>query len=262
MTIVAVDDEKMALQALSKAIREAAPEAELHSFRWGEDAMEFTREHPVDVIFLDIEMPGDTGVRLAERLTADERKTNIIFVTGFGQYRDAAFDLHASGYLMKPITAEKVQVELAHLRYPVARRRRVRVQTFGNFEVFLDGRPMEFKYHKTKELFAYLVDRKGAQCTVGEMMSVLFEDDQGHETYFKSLRRDLLDTLEAVGCPEVISQQRGSLGILPEQVECDYFDYLNGRGKGKTAYRGEYMTQYSWSEYTNAVLENQMLRGR
>lgn len=256
MTIVAVDDEKMALQALSNAIRESAPEAELHSFRWGEDALEFAQKNSVDVVFLDIEMPGETGIQLAERLTNGNRKVNIIFVTGFGQYRDAAFDLHASGYLMKPITAEKVRVELDHLRYPVAQRKRVRVHAFGNFEVFLDDKPMEFKYRKTKELFAYLIDRKGAQCTVGEMMSVLFEEDPGHETYFKSLRRDLLDTLEAAGCPEVISQQRGSLGVMPEQIECDYFDYLSGRDKGKTAYRGEYMTQYSWSEYTNGLLAN------
>ena len=140
-------------------------------------------------------------------------------------------------------------------------RPRLRVQTFGNFEVFLDGRPMEFKYHKTKELFAYLVDRKGALCSVGEMMSILFEEDQGHETYFKSLRRDLLDTLEAAGCREVISQQRGRLGVVPEQIECDYFDYLNGRDKGKTAYRGEYMTQYSWGEYTNGLLSMQQTKG-
>ena len=126
--------------------------------------------------------------------------------------------------------------------------------TFGNFEVYLDGRPIEFKYTKTKELFAYLVDRKGAMCTVGEMRSILFEEDQGHETYFKSLRSDLLDTLEAAGCQEIISQKRGRLGVVPEQIECDYFDYLNDKGKGKAAYRGEYMTQYSWGEYTNGLL--------
>ena len=238
MTIVAVDDEKIALEALSNAIREAAPEAELHSFRWSEDVLAFAEETRIDVAFLDVEMAVTSGVQLAQRLTLYQPQINIIFATGFGQYRDSAFDLHASGYLMKPITAEKVQVELAHLRYPVARRRRVRVQTFGNFEVFWDGRPMEFKYHKTKELFAYLVDRKGALCSVGEMMSILFEEDQGHETYFKSLRRDLLDTLEEAGCQEVISQQRGRLGVVPEQIECDYFDYLNGRGQGKAAYRG------------------------
>ncbi|MGM9605535.1 MAG: response regulator [Faecousia sp.] len=260
MTILAVDDEKMALEALSDAIREAAPEAELHRFRWSEDALAFAKMTRVDVAFLDVAMPDINGVQLARYLALFQPQMNIIFVTGYGQYRDSAFDLHASGYLMKPITAEKVRVELNHLRYPVRPKRRVQVQTFGNFEAFLDGRPMEFKYRKTKELLAYLVDRKGALCTVGEMMSILFEEDQGHETYFKSLRRDLLDTLEAAGCREVVSQQRGRLGVVPEQIDCDYFDYLNDVGRGKAAYRGEYMTQYSWGEYTHGLLEMQAVK--
>ena len=104
------------------------------------------------------------------------------------------------------------------------------------------------------------MDRKGALCTVGELISILFEEEQGHETYFKSLRRDLLDTLEAAGCREVICQQRGSLGVVPEQMECDYYDYLNGEGKGITAYRGEYMTQYSWGESTNGLLVRQTVK--
>ena len=255
MTILAVDDEKLALQALSDAIQAAAPAAELHSFRWSEDALAFAQKNHVDAAFLDVAMPGENGVQVAKTLTLFQPQINIIFVTGFGQYRDAAFDLHASGYLMKPVTAEKVRVELEHLRYAVQSRKRVRVQTFGNFEVFLDGSPMEFKYSKTKELLAYLVDRRGALCTVGEMMSILFEEDRGHEAYFKSLRRDLLDAMDAAGCSQVISQQRGRLGIVPGQIDCDYYDYLNG--KEKTAYTGEYMTQYSWGEYTHGQLETQ-----
>ena len=50
MTIVAVDDEKIALEALSNAIREAAPEAELHSFRWSEDVLAFAEETRIDEI--------------------------------------------------------------------------------------------------------------------------------------------------------------------------------------------------------------------
>lgn len=257
MIIIAVDDEKIALEALSDAIREAAPEAQLHSFRWSEDALAFAEKSHIDAAFLDVEMAGINGVQLARHLMLYQPQINIIFATGFGQYRDSAFDLHASGYLVKPITAKKIRIELAHLRYPIHPARRIQVHAFGNFEVYLDGRPMEFKYSKTKELFAYLVDRNGAMCTVGEMRAILFEEDQGHETYFKSLRRDLLDTLEAAGCQEVISQQRGRLGIVPELIQCDYFDYLNDEGKGKGAYRGEYMAQYSWGEYTNGLLEIQ-----
>ena len=66
MTIVAVDDEKIALEALSNAIREAAPKAELHSFRWSEDVLAFAEETRIDVAFLDVEMAVTSGVQLAQ----------------------------------------------------------------------------------------------------------------------------------------------------------------------------------------------------
>ena len=74
-----------------------------------------------------------------------------------------ALDMHASGYILKPITAQKIRKELENLRFPVKpeRRNRVYFQTFGNFEVFIDEQPVKFKYDLTKEMLAYLVDRKG-----------------------------------------------------------------------------------------------------
>lgn len=258
MIVLLADDERLALENLNKAVREAAPRAEVHAFRWYEDALEFAQKIPVDVAFLDVEMPGMSGVELARRLKLLHPEVNIIFVTGFGQYRDAAFALHASGYLIKPVTPEKVRAELADLRRPVKKGKRVRAQTFGNFEVFIDGEPAPFKYKRTKELLAYLIDRRGALCTVGEMVGVLFEDSTGHEAYFKSLRRDLLDTLDAAGCAAVIAQQWGKLGVVPAQIDCDYFDYLTGRGMA--LYQGEYMSQYSWAEYTNSTLRLQAIK--
>ena len=73
--------------------------------------------------------------------------------------------------------------------------KRVRMQTFGNFEVYVDG-----KYSRTKEVLAYLVDRQGALCTMAEIQAVLFEDEMGHESYIKSLRRDLQVTLDEADC--------------------------------------------------------------
>ena len=90
-------------------------------------------------------------------------------------------------------------------------------------------------------------------------MVVLFEDDEGHETYFKSLRKDLIDTIEAVGCGDSIIIQRGKLGIKKENVYCNFFDLLDGKVKLEDVYHGEYMTQYSFSEYTNANLHNKKI---
>lgn len=254
MKIIAVDDERIALEGLIDIISEVAPEAELTGFEYPEDALAFVEEHDCNIAFLDVEMAVMNGVELAEQLKLRNPDINIIFTTGFEEYRKEAYDLHASGYLTKPITTDKVRKELLDLRRPITNRKRMKIQTFGNFEAFIDGKPIYFKYSKTKELLAYLVDRKGALCTIGELRAVIFEDSIGHESYMKSLRRDLLETLVSVGCGNAVVQQRGKLGIVPEHIDCDYYDWCDGKRMG-IVWQGEYMVQYSWGEYTSGMLE-------
>ena len=254
MKIIAVDDEKIALQGLLMSIEKAAPDAKITGFRYASDAIEYMKNEMCDVAFLDIEMKGINGVELARELKAINPDINIIFSTGFGSYRDVAFDLHASGYLIKPITVEGVKRELDNLRRPVAPPKRVKVKAFGNFDVMYNGSPVVFKYQKSKELLAYLVDRRGAMCSTGELMAILFEDDGDHKVYYHKIRSDLIDALEAIKCENIIVQQRGLLGIAMDFIDCDYYDYLNGKTELSKLYHGEYMAQYSFAELTNAEL--------
>lgn len=254
MRILVVDDERIALEGLLAIVQEVVPHAELHGFEYPEDALAFAARQMCHVAFLDVEMAQMSGVELAERLKQCNPNINIIFATGFEDYRKEAYELHASGYLTKPITAAKVRRELEDLRRPIPQQHRMRIQTFGNFEVYIDGRPAAFRYTRTRELLAYLVDRRGAQCTIAELQAVLFEDDDGHDSYMKSLRRDLLDTLAAAGCGDVIAHQRGKLSVLPERVSCDYYDWCDGKREG-LVWQGEYMLQYSWAEYTAGILD-------
>ena len=256
MKILAVDDEIIALEGLVRSIKEADESVQVFSFRFADEAIKFMEKNMCDVAFLDIEMYGINGVSLARTLLKMNPNINIIFSTGYGNYRDEAFDMHASGYIVKPITPEKVKKELRNLRRPVKIVKKLQINVFGNFEVYFDGNPLKFRYSKSKELLAYLVDRRGALCTVSELMAILFEDDEGHETYFKSIRKDLIDTLTEVGCGNAIVIQHGKLGINRDNVYCSYFDLLDGKVKLKDVYHGEYMTQYSFSEYTNANLHN------
>ena len=256
MKILAVDDEIIALEGLVKSIKEADNTAQVFSFRFSDEAIDFMKTNTCDVAFLDIEMYGINGVSLANILLQMNPNINIIFSTGYGNYRDVAFDIHASGYIVKPITPEKVKKELLNLRRPVKTINKLQINVFGNFEVFFNGSPLKFKYTKSKELLAYLVDRKGALCTVSELMAILFEDEGGHETYFKSIRKDLIETLENIGCVDSLIIQRGKIGINKENVYCNYFDFLDGKVKLEDIYHGEYMSQYSFAEYTNANLYN------
>ena len=253
MKIIAVDDEKIALQGLLSSIQKAAPDATVYGFRYASDAITHMENDPCDIAFLDIEMKGTDGVTTAQKLKELNPDINIIFATGFGSYRDVAFDLHASGYLIKPITVEGVKRELVNLRRPIPERKRLRAIAFGNFQILFGEEHVKFKYQKTKELLAYLIDRRGSMCSASELKSVLFEDDTHHK-YYNQLRLDLINTLKELGCESVIVQSRGMLGVSVNELQCDYYDYLNGKSSLSQLYHGEYMAQYSFAEFTNASL--------
>lgn len=262
MIILAVDDEKIALEGLVKSIREAEPEAEVVGFRKPSEAMAYFQEHVCDVVFLDIQMRGVNGVNLAKEMKLLRPTVNVIFATGYLDYMGDAFSLHASGYLGKPITTKKVRAELDDLRHPVQAtpKARVTVYTFGNFEIIVDGKPLVFKYEKTKEMLAYLVDRHGAFCSNGEIMTALWEDLR-RTSYLGNLKKDLLDTLREHACVDIVEAGWNKLRVVPEKLECDYYDWYEGKPKAINRYMGEYMAQYSWAEMTNAKLFGEHKKG-
>lgn len=260
MEIIAVDDEKIALDGLVEGINKVVPDARVQGFRSGRAALEYVKGNGCQVAFLDIEMPEISGVALARALKVQNPEINIIFTTGYSQYTKDAFELHASGYIMKPVTEEKIRREIEDLRHPVkhGEDQKVRIMTFGNFEVFIDGKPVKFQYTKTKEMLAYLVDRNGAMCTNGELIGILWEDDENagaRISYLKNLRADLITTLKKYDCDHILARKRGEIGIIPDKVKCDYYEWLRGSAEGINAYRGEYMEQYTWSEITHGDLE-------
>lgn len=256
MKILAIDDEELALEGLVSAVKKAEPSAVIYSFRKPREALEFCRSTPCEVALLDIQMRNMNGVELAKEVKLLNPHTNIIFTTGYSDYMRDAFEIHASGYVMKPITPSKIRKELDNLRYPAkpVGKNRVRFQTFGNFEMFIDNQTVKFKYDLTKEMLAYLVDRNGAICDNNEIMAVLW-GDKCSPSYLRSLVKDLKDILRDAGCEDIISQQRGKIGIVREKVDCDYYDWQDGKIYAVSLYQGEYMAQYGWSEMTNGGIK-------
>ena len=252
MICLLVDDEPLLLRKLQRAVTEVMPEAEVYGYTDPSEALAFAESTKTDIAFLDIEMRGMDGLELAKALVKRNSKTNIVFCTGYSEYALEAFDAYASDYLLKPITAEQIRKALGRLRNPIKPNKRVKIYCFGNFEAYCDDEPIQFNLTKTSELLAYLVDRNGAECRAQEIIAVLFEDDNNRE-YYKKLRHDLLQTFETLGITDCLYITRGGLGIRREKVECDYFDYKDGK---ITAPPNEYMTQYSFGEITFAGMLN------
>lgn len=260
MNILAVDDEETALEGLETALRRALPGADIHPFLTGADALAFAEHTPCAVAFLDIELRDINGLELAKRLKDRHGETNIVFVTGYSKYAIDAFGLHASGYLLKPSTVEKVLDAMQNLRTPPenpGRGKRVRIQCFGNFELFVDGVPLRFTRRQTKELLALLVDRKGAILNTEQICATLFEDTiplPQQKSKLRKLISDLSATLRAADAEFLFLKHRNSFAVAVEKFDCDYYDFLHGLPSGVNSYAGEYMSQYSWAEMTLATL--------
>jgi len=161
---------------------------------------------------------------------------------------------------MKPVTKEAVNLALKNLRCPVriSSDKRVRVQTFGNFEIFVDEKPVSFTRSKTKELLAYLVSRKGALCGNNEIIAVIWEDKDDSpatQSHFRHLVADLIKTLKTLNVEDIIIRKWKNLAVAPDRLACDFYEMLNGSAKAVNAYAGEFMAQYSWAEIDAAYLE-------
>ena len=261
MIAIAVDDEALMLRALVMAINASPDVSEVVNFSDCEKALEYVKDNPVDVAFLDINMRGMGGLALAEKIVSAKPDCKIVFCTGYEEYAIPAFKLHASGYLMKPISAEDVQGEIDNIKGLRQKEKLLEVKCFGNFEVYAKGERLLFKRSKTKELFAFLVDRNGAGMTAKQICAVLFPDDTDDNknvAYLRQLVLDLKNTLKSVGAEEVLRHETPCYRIDTSLIKCDYVGYLTS---GKPEFLGEYMAQFSWADETCAMLQYKKYKG-
>lgn len=255
MRILCVDDEPLMLKMLEMAIKDAKPDADITAHKKQADLLEDARANGCDIAFLDIHMRGMNGVELAKELKAVNPKMNIIFVTGFSEYAGEAMSLHASGYIMKPVTKEKVEQELADLRFPIVPKSHalLRVQCFGNFDVFLpDGSHLHFERQRSKEVFAYLVHRQGSSCTTREIAAALFEDepfDKKQQNYVQQLIYAMIKSLKEAGAESAVVRSYNALAVNPEVLDCDYYRFKELDAGAVNAYQNEYMSQYYWADF-------------
>lgn len=255
MRILCCDDEQLALQMLEMTVKKAKPDADVSAFKYQDELLADAEANGCDIAFLDIHMRGMNGVELAKRLKEINPKMNIIFVTGFSDYTGDAMRLHASGYIMKPVTKAKVEAELADLRFPIVPKSNalLRVQCFGNFDVFTpDGKPLRFERSKSKEVFAYLVHRHGSSCTKKEIAAILFEDmpyDSNQQMYVQKIMSALMKSLKAVGAERVVEKSYNSIAVNVELIDCDYYRFRELDAGAVNAYQNEYMSQYYWADF-------------
>ena len=113
-----VEDREVILTGGLAVLEEVMPDATIVGFEWPSEAIEYASENQVSLAFLDIELGAESGLDLCRSLLDINPHTNVVFLTAYAEYSLDAWDTGASGFMLKPITAEGVRAQLANLRHP------------------------------------------------------------------------------------------------------------------------------------------------
>ncbi len=260
MKIIAVDDEALQLETIVEYISESCPDAQIRGFTRVSDVLKHMETETADVAILDINMPGNiNGISLGEMLRQKNSRIKLLYCTGFSDYAMDAFKMHANGYLRKPVKKNDLMRELRYvLQMPVWDTEKPYIQTFGNFDVFVNSRPISFQRKRSKEVLAYLVDRKGSWVSNQELIVVLWDGtgaaDGNLTRYISTLVSLMMNDLKQADMDHIVERKYGKLRILTNEVTCDYYEYINGSEQATASFHGEYMSQYSWGESTCAAI--------
>ena len=263
MRAICVDDEKLITDYVVSLCRSLPPLSDAEGFTRAGDALKWLKDNDADLALLDIDMPDMSGLSLAAEIKKLRPDLAIIFLTGFSEFAVDAFEMHVSGYLLKPVNKEKLAAEVA---YALSQRYRepkghILARTFGSFDLFVDGEMVAFRQSKCKELLAYLIDRQGGSVTRAEAFSILWEDrryDRPMQKQFDVIIRSLRDTLEEHGIGDILEMKKGAMRVRPEMISCDAWRFFNGDADAVNAYRGEYMSAYSWAAETEGFMSRKM----
>lgn len=257
MKAICVDDEATTLEYVVERCRELSQMDLVEGFTEAREALEWLRDNPVDIAFLDIDMPDMDGITLAARIKKIHPNIAIVFLTAYKQFAYDAMSVRPSGYLLKPLTRqallEEVEYAMMKVQYkPLNQGSGIVVRTFGNFDVYVDGELLTFSRSKSKEVLAFLVNQQGRSVKRSEIYETLWEDeDYGHrqQKYLDVIIRSLREPLKQAGISQILGMKNGLLKVIPETFDCDLYRFIQGDPAAVRAYKGKYMNGYSWAEF-------------
>lgn len=288
---VLIDDEYLALDLLEILLREIGGVDVVGKFLNAAEALHKVPELNVDLVFLDIEMPGMNGIAAAKKIRLFEPELKIVFVSAYQQYALDAFDVEALDYLLKPLSKDRVTTSLQ--RYKKLRMKdelaaavahteraeapgeadRLKLRVLGSLELFdKEERLLSWRTKKAKELFVYLWQAGGAPVHRFRILEDLWPDTEANraQTLLHTSMYYLRSMLRKQGFPDAISFTDERYAMRTEFVTSDAEQlraYMQAFEPGLVGrllelYRGDYLEEedYGWAAAIRSELRQDYLR--
>lgn len=231
LRVIIVDDEGLSLKRLSRILSASGEVEVCATFQNPLEAYEYARDNPIDIAFLDISMPEVSGMMLSRQLHELYEAMDVVFVTGYEEYALQAFDISATDYLLKPVSAERVGQTLNKIRKRPMRREVepvLEVRMFGGFKLEHPGpdrKPLKLRSPKTEELFAFLLYKRSV--SRDEIMDTLWSGFD-YEKASNNLNTNLHYIRKAIsesGLKACLLADRNEVQIVENSLSCDLYAF-------------------------------------
>lgn len=256
LSIMIVDDDTLSLKLLEQCCRLTGKGQIVGLYTSPLEALQYMQTNGgIDVALLDINMPEMNGLELGKALRAINPQLILGFVSAEKKYCASAMAMMADDFMLKPYSIDRLEwlMDKALLLQPRLYRAALRVRTFGQFEVWAHGKRVHFSNAKGRELLALCIDRNGEAVNMDEAMELLWPGEPMDERLQMRYRKAILDTRNALapyGLRQVLETRRRCCRIIPEMMQCDYFDFIKGIADEHTSRFKEHLKEFSWAEQT------------
>ncbi len=231
--VMIVDDEEFNLLEIEELIKATSDLEIVGSFLNPCQALEASKRLKPDIVFLDIEMPGISGLELSEKLLEINPLMKIVFITAYSQYAVEAFEVNAVDYVLKPIRKERFNKALKRIidsniiEGSNETKGSWKVLCFNTLEVYCEGNKLKWKTEKEKALFAYMFENLGRSVHKDKIIENLwFESDyKNNLIYLQTTISRLRKSLRSLGGNFKIEYSNNSYQMNMENVECDLFEF-------------------------------------
>lgn len=235
---IIVDDEPLALRHLEKQLMKTGRVDVVGKYSIATDVLKEMKHLEFDVAFLDIEMPGLSGLDLADLINDWNKEIGIVFVTAYREYAVQAFELESIDYLLKPIMLERLEKTTIRLQEQLHLRNieidevpkvkdPLKIICFKEFNVYHHGAPVKWKTVKVKELFAYFFMNLHNPIQRDTLIETLWPDVdyQRAKIQLHTAMSYLRKLLDALGYPQAISFSNGSYTLNIDRFESDVHQF-------------------------------------
>ncbi|HEY9190212.1 MAG TPA: LytTR family DNA-binding domain-containing protein [Sulfurovum sp.] len=216
MKILIVDDEALALSRLKRMLHTLGYE-EIVEADNAQSAMEAVKEAHFDLVLLDINMPGTSGLELGYELRYQQEDLAIIFQTAYEEHALKAFDIGAVGYLVKPFSMEQLEQSIQRVKREAKQDKNFRLLS-KNGENYYLLKPEDIYYVKADLSEVMLRSAKGFSYypdKISDLESKLLDHD------FVRIHRSYLININKIKEMETIEQSklRFSFQDISDQIE-------------------------------------------